>query len=58
MQASRSERLDRADLVVDNSGTLDDLAGQVDLAWTWIATLERPEPGAEVRRIGSRVEDG
>ena len=58
MQASRAERLDRADLVVDNSGTLDDLAGQVDLAWTWIATLERPEPGAEVRRIGSRVEDG
>jgi len=58
MQASRAERLDRADLVVDNSGTLDDLAGQVDLAWTWIATLERPEPGAEVRRIGSRAEDG
>ena len=58
MQASRTERLDQADVVVDNSGTLDDLAGQVDLAWAWIATLERPEPGAEVRRIGSRVEDG
>jgi dephospho-CoA kinase len=57
-QASRTERLERADLVVDNGGTLHDLAGQVDLAWAWIATLERPEPGAEVRRIGSRAEDG
>jgi hypothetical protein len=45
-------------VVVDNSGTLQDLVDQVDLAWEWIATLERPEPGAEVRRIGSRVEDG
>ena len=57
-QASRSERLELADLVVDNSGTLQDLADQVDLAWEWIATLERPEPGAEVRRIGSRAGDG
>ena len=57
-QASRTERLDRVDLVVDNSGTLDDLVHQVDLAWEWIATLQRPEPGAEVRRIGSRAEDG
>lgn len=56
-QASRSQRLERADLVVDNSGTLDDLVHQVDLAWEWIATLQRPEPGAEVRRIGSRAED-
>ena len=56
-QASRSQRLERADLVVDNSGTLDDLVHQVDLAWEWIATLQRPEPGAEVRRVGSRAED-
>lgn len=56
-QASRSQRLERADLVVDNSGTLDDLVHQVDLAWEWIATLQRPEPGAEVPRIGSRAED-
>jgi dephospho-CoA kinase len=57
-QASRSERLERADLVVDNSGDLEQLAHQVDLAWAWIDTLDRPEPGAEVRRIGSRAEDG
>ena len=56
-QASRAERLELADVVVDNSGNLDDLVEQVGLAWAWIETLERPEPGAEVRRIGSRIED-
>lgn len=39
VQASREERLAVADLVIDNSGTLDDLAGEVDRAWTWIASL-------------------
>lgn len=38
-QASRSERLARADRVIDNSGTLDDLRRQVDEAWRWIETL-------------------
>jgi dephospho-CoA kinase len=33
-QLSREERLARADLVIDNSGTVDELAGQVDDAWT------------------------
>jgi dephospho-CoA kinase len=37
-QASRSERLARADHVIDNSGTLDDLRAQVDAAWRWIET--------------------
>lgn len=38
-QASRDERLARADRVVDNSGTLDDLRRQVDDAWRWIEAL-------------------
>lgn len=38
-QAGRDERLARADRVVDNSGTLDDLSAQVDAAWAWIEGL-------------------
>jgi len=55
-QASREERLARADLVVDNGGSLDDLVHEVDRAWAWIATLDRPPRGCEVDRIGSRIE--
>ncbi len=55
-QASREERLARADLVVDNGGSLNDLVHEVDRAWAWIATLDRPPPGHEVQRIGSRTE--
>jgi dephospho-CoA kinase len=35
-QATREERRAEADLVVDNSGTLDDLHRQVEAAWAWI----------------------
>jgi dephospho-CoA kinase len=42
-QASREERRARADVVIDNSGSLDDLAAQVDRAWRWIEAL--PAPG-------------
>lgn len=35
-QASREQRLARADLVIDNSGTPDDLRRQVDDAWQWV----------------------
>lgn len=38
-QASREERLARADRVVDNSGTLDDLRRQVDDLWAWARSL-------------------
>lgn len=41
-QASREQRLARADFVIDNSGDLDALAEQIDAAWTWIETL-RPD---------------
>lgn len=38
-QASRAERLERADHVIDNSGTVEDLAKQIDAAWEWILSL-------------------
>jgi dephospho-CoA kinase len=39
-QASREERLARADFVIHNDGSLEDLGKQVDAAWTWIRGLE------------------
>ncbi len=38
-QASREERRARADLVLDNSGTVEDLRAAVDDAWPWIRSL-------------------
>ena len=38
-QAARDERLARADRVIDNSGTLDELRAQVDATWQWIEGL-------------------
>lgn len=38
-QASREKRLAIADVVVDNSGTLDDLSHRVDEVWVWAQTL-------------------
>ena len=35
-QASREDRLARADVVIRNDGTLDDLRREVDRAWDWI----------------------
>ena len=55
-QAPREDRLARADFVIDNSGTFDDLVAEVDRCWAWIATLERPVPGTSVVRIASRTE--
>jgi dephospho-CoA kinase len=40
-QASRAERLARADRVIDNSGSVDDLRAQVDDVWEWIEGLPR-----------------
>ena len=55
-QASREDRLARADVVVDNGGSLDDLVAQVDRVQAWLDGLDRPVPGGPVRRIGSRTE--
>lgn len=38
-QASRQERLAVADFVIDNSGTMQDLANEVEQVWRWIASL-------------------
>jgi dephospho-CoA kinase len=35
-QATRAERLEKAAFVVDNSGSLDDLAPQIEACWAWI----------------------
>ena len=38
-QVPREERLARADLVIDNSGTLDELEPQIERCWSWIGEL-------------------
>ena len=55
-QASRTDRLARADVVVDNSGSLNDLVAQVDLVQAWLEKLDRPPLGQPVNRIGSHSE--
>ena len=44
-QASREDRLAIADLVIDNSGSLEDLVRQIDATWEWIVSL--PQAGAD-----------
>jgi len=39
VQATRAERLARADRVIVNDGSWDELARQVDATWEWIRTL-------------------
>ncbi|MFA9564259.1 MAG: dephospho-CoA kinase [Acidimicrobiales bacterium] len=47
-QVSRSDRLEKADFVIDNSGDLDELQAHVDRAWAWIETLpSAPEPESD-----------
>ncbi len=44
-QASREDRRAKADFVVENAGTLEDLDAAVDAAWAWIQTLpDEPAP--------------
>jgi dephospho-CoA kinase len=45
-QASREDRLAKADRVLDNSGSVDDLLAQVDAAWPWIQA-QTPVPPPE-----------
>jgi dephospho-CoA kinase len=45
-QASREERLQKADFVIDNSGTREALADRVEECWRWIEALERPDQPA------------
>ncbi|CAN5773299.1 dephospho-CoA kinase [soil metagenome] len=41
-QASREERRAKADRVIDNSGSLEQLREAADAAWAWIEGLPRP----------------
>ena len=55
-QATREERLSKADFVVDNSGTRDDLEAQVDALWAWLTALPQLPPDFEPvppKRTGS-----
>ena len=44
-QASRRERLELADFVIDNNGTPGELDEQVARCWEWIASLSHPPVG-------------
>lgn len=46
-QATREERLSKADFVVDNSGTREDLPTQVDALWSWLTSLPQLPPDYE-----------
>ena len=43
-QASREERLEKADFVIDNGGPLSALGPQVNECWQWIQTVPEFEP--------------
>jgi dephospho-CoA kinase len=43
-QASRADRLAKADVVVDNSGTLADLDAEVERLWAWLGDLAAAPP--------------
>jgi len=46
-QATREARLATATVVVDNSGSLDDLAPQIERVWAWLSSLPQlPTPEA------------
>jgi len=45
-QATREERLAKADFVIDNHGAPGDLEAQIEAAWEWIAGLEPGEVAA------------
>jgi len=48
-QLGRQARLQHADFVIDNTGSLDALEAQVDAAWRWIASLPDAVPHAPER---------
>jgi dephospho-CoA kinase len=53
-QASRTDRLARADFVIDNEGGLDELGARVAECWAWMSAQPRPAPGGPVVPIRSR----
>ena len=55
-QASRQQRLAIADIVIDNSGTLDDLDRRVDEVWALLRDLAGEAAPTECRDPPSTVE--
>lgn len=55
-QVSREDRAAKADFLVDNSGDLAALMGEIDRCVAWIETLERPPPGTPLAAIRGRTE--
>ncbi len=49
-QASRQERLDKADFVIHNDGDRSGLAPQIEACWTWLQTLRPTDPPRPARR--------
>lgn len=51
-QTSREKRMEIADRVIDNAGSLDELRAQVDDVWQWAVTLPpaAPDAGRQVPR--------
>jgi len=47
-QATREQRLEGADIVVDNSGDLAALAPQIERVWEWLTALPQLPPDADV----------
>jgi dephospho-CoA kinase len=45
-QASRQDRLARADFVIDNNGTRAELQAQVDVCWAWVESVAEPVRGS------------
>ncbi len=56
-QASREDRRAVADVVIDNSGSLDDLVAQVDEAWAWMRSLPHPDPDTVTESDDETSED-
>lgn len=46
-QASRDERLAKADKVLDNNGSVEDLIAQVDALWPWLQAQPPVPPASE-----------
>jgi dephospho-CoA kinase len=55
-QVSREERRAIADWVLDNSGTPEELADQVDRMWVWVRSL--PAAGPDAGRQAPRTDKG
>lgn len=56
-QASRRDRLAKADFVIDNSGTPTDLEIQVDRLWAWLTALPQLPEDYQLAPARARNED-